>query len=128
MSVKTQLVEEIQKEIEELRKLELGSEKYKVTADGITKLMDRAIEIDKIDGELKKRETEREFEEALKLQMLNDEKKDRLIRNIIEGVKIGGGLGLAAWAFVASMNFEKEGTLTTEGGRNALRQLLRFVR
>lgn len=128
MSVKNVLSDEFHKELEALGKMELGTDKYKVTVDGVTKLADRIIEIEKFEQEASIKEISRTDENELKAAQLADENRAQMIRNAIEGVKIVGGLGLAAWAFVASMNFEKEGTLTTEGGRNALRQLLKFVR
>lgn len=126
MSIKTNLVKEFENEIKELGKLSLGSEEYESTLDGVTKLADRIIEIEKAEQEASFKETSRTDENEIKAVQLAAEKRDRFIRNLIEGAKVIGGFGLAAWAFVASMNFEKEGTLTTEGGRSALRQLLKF--
>ena len=58
---------------------------------------------------------------------MEDDKKDRWARNSIEFVKVGGGLLAACVAFVLSMKFEEDGKLfSTEGGRSALRQLLKF--
>ena len=126
MSIKNELVEEFQDEVKGLRGLQLGSDEYKATVDGVTKLADRIIEIDKIQQEASAKQISQMNETELKAAQMADEKKDRLIRNGIEAVKVVGGFAVAAWAFVASMNFEKEGTLTTEGGRSALRQLLKF--
>lgn len=128
MSVKNVLSEEFHSELEELAKLKVGTDEYRIAVEGVTKLADRIIEIEKNEQEASIKEISRQDENELKAAQLEDEKRAQLIRNGIEGIKIVGGLGLAAWAFVASMNFEKEGTLTTEGGRNALRQLLKFVR
>lgn len=55
MSIDTMLREEIQDEITRLGKLELGSETYKTTVDGVTKLLDRANEMKKIDAEAQDR-------------------------------------------------------------------------
>ena len=126
MSIKTNLVKEFENEIKELGKLSLGSEEYESTLDGVTKLADRIIEIEKAEQEASFKEASRIDENEIKATQLASERRDRIIRNVIEGVKVVGGFGIAAWAFVASMNFEKEGTLTTEGGRSALRQLLKF--
>lgn len=128
MSVKNVLSEEFHNELKELRKLKVGTDEYRIAVEGVTKLADRIIEIEKNEQEASIKEISRQDENELKAAQLEDEKRAQLIRNWIEGIKIVGGLGFAAWAFVASMNFEKEGTLTTEGGRNALRQLLKFVR
>lgn len=126
MSIKNNLIEEFEDEVKGLRGLQLGSDEYKATVDGVTKLADRIIKIEEIEKDAKSNEVERENNDYLKMKQMDDDKKDRWIRNGIEGVKVVGGFALAAWAFVASMNFEKEGTLTTEGGRSALRQLLKF--
>ena len=128
MSIKTNLVKEFENEIKELGKLPLGSEEYESTLDGVTKLADRIIEIDKLESENNEKDRQREVDVNLKVSQMESENRDRLIRNCIEGTKVIGGFGLAAWAFIASMNFEKEGTLTTEGGRTALRQLLKFIK
>ena len=61
------------------------------------------------------------------MKQMEDDKKDRWVRNGIEFVKVGGGLAAACVAFVLSMKFEEEGKLfSTEGGRSSLRQLLKF--
>lgn len=127
--IKTALVEEFNDQLEELSKTEVGSEKYKIAVDGVTKLADRIIEIEKNEQDASLKEIARTDESELKAEQLADERRDRLIRNVIEGVKVVGGLGVTAWAFVASMNFEKEGRLfSTEGGRSAMRSLLKFMK
>ena len=128
MSIKTNLVKEFENEIGGLEKLELGSDEYDSTVDGVCKLADRIIEIEKLESEKNEKNRQREIDVNLKVDQIENEDRDRRIRNCIEGTKVIGGFGLAAWAFVASMNFEKEGTLTTEGGRSALRQLLKFIK
>lgn len=126
MSIKNNLIEEFEDEMKGLRTLQLGSEEYKATIDGVTKLADRIIAIENHAQEASVKECARLDEEELKAAQLADDRIDKWVRNGIEFIKVGGGFALAAWAFVASMNFEKEGTLTTEGGKSALRQLLKF--
>lgn len=120
------LEEECTKEIEELGKLKLGSDEYRMTVEGVTKLADRMIELQKIDIEREKEVKSREFEENYKLQQMEEDKKDRFIKNCLTGVSVVGGLGCAVVMGLISMNFEKEGTFTTEAGRNSIRQLLKF--
>ena len=48
MKIETLLHEEIQDEFKNLKEMELGTEEYKTTVDGLAKLVDRAIEIDKL--------------------------------------------------------------------------------
>ena len=127
MSIKNELMEEFNDEVKGLRGLQLGSDEYKATVDGVTKLADRIIEIEKIEEDAKSKEIERESNDCLKMKQMEDDKKDRWARNSIEFVKVGGGLLAACVAFVLSMKFEEDGKLfSTEGGRSALRQLLKF--
>lgn len=126
MSFKRILDEEITNELNELKKISVGTEEHKASVDALTKLMDRKIELEKLEVESKTQDLNRDVETNLRLQQMESEKRDRLVKNVLTGVSTVGGLLCAGLAFVASINFEKEGTLTTEGGRSALRQLLKF--
>ena len=126
MSVRSNLVEEFESELEELSKMEVGTDTYRATVDGVTKLADRIIEIDKIEKENSVKIDTQEQEYAIKAQQLKDEKKDRFIKNCIAVGTFVGGVLVYGLAFIASTNFEREGTLTTEGGRSSLRQLLKL--
>lgn len=125
MSIKHVLDEEIRSELENLGKESIGSDEYKSNVDGVTKLLDRKIELEKLEIESKEKIESRNAEIELKLQQMKDERKDRLIRN---GITIGTFVGsclVYGLAFIASTNFEREGTFTTEGGRSSLRNLLK---
>ena len=126
MSVRSNLVEEFESELEELSKMEVGTDTYRATVDGVTKLADRIIEIDKIEKENSVKIDTQEQEYAIKAQQLKDEKKDRFIKNCIAIGTFVGGVLVYSLAFIASTNFEREGTLTTEGGKSSLRQLLKL--
>lgn len=121
--IKSGLVEELNSQLEGLSHMEIGGEEYKTTVDGIVKIADRIIEIDKNKSE--KADKERECE--LKKQQLESEDKDRKWKN---GIAIGTALAsLLAYGitFRISRRDEREGFIqTTEGGRNALRNLLRL--
>lgn len=126
MSVRSNLVEEFESELEELSKMEVGTDTYRVTVEGVAKLADRIIEIDKIEKENSVNIDTQEQEYAIKAQQLKDEKKDRFIKNCIAIGTFVGGVLVYGLAFIASTNFEREGTLTTEGGKSSLRQLLKL--
>ena len=131
MGIKQNLVNEFTSELEELGKMNVGDEDYKAGIYGVTELADRIIELEKIehaDSEINVKWEAQNTERELKLMQMKQEHRDQMIRNGIEVAKVVGGFGLATWAFVASMNFEKEGTLTTEGGRTALKSLLKFMK
>ena len=51
MSVKNLLDNEIRNELENLGKETIGSDNYKANLDGVTKLLDRQIEIEKLENE-----------------------------------------------------------------------------
>ena len=118
------LKEEIVSEVESLGKLELGTEQYKTTVDGVTKLVDRALEIEKIDIEAEERERSREIETNLKIQQMEDDKKDRKVKN---GIAIGStllGVAVTVWGTLKTLKFEEEGTVTTLMGRGFINKLL----
>ena len=124
MKIDTLLHEEIQNEFGELKRLAVGTEEYKITVDGITKLMDRAIEIDKLENDHKEKVANRESEMDLKIQQMEDEKKDRRIKNFIAVFGIGVPTLLTIWGTKKSIQFEKEGTFTTIMGRGFINRLL----
>ena len=124
MKVETMLHDEILNEFEELKKLEVGSDGYRAAVDGISKVLDRAIEYDKLDAECNERSLNRGFEEDYKLQLAEDEKRDRRIKN---GITIAGIVipsVITIWGTIKSLNFEKEGTVTTIMGRGFINKLL----
>ncbi len=127
MSIKNHLVEEFQSELEELKKMQLGTDDYKITVDGVTKLADRIIELEKNEKEHAAQINAQENEYIIKVQQLRDEKRDRLIKNSITVGTFIGGIVVYSLAFIASTNFEREGTFTTEGGKNSIKQLLKIT-
>lgn len=104
---------EVQDEIEVLRGLEVGSNNYKVAVDGIGKLLDRQIEIEKINAD-----------KELKAEEAKIDKRDRLVKNVINGVGVIGGFAVTIWGTLKSIEFEKEGTITTIMGRGFINKLL----
>ncbi len=120
MSIQTLLNEEIKNEFNDLKKMELGSETYKVTVDGLTKLVDRAIELKKIDVEQNENYENRQVE----LSKIEDDRKDRFVRNVLTGAGIIIPTAVTIWGTIKSINFEKEGTITTIMGRGFIQKLL----
>ena len=124
MKIETLLNEEIQDEFKNLKEMELGTEDYKTTVDGLVKLVDRAIEIDKLNIDAQDKIDSREIEVDLKQQQINDEKQDRKIRN---GIAIAGIVIptiATIWGTLKSFKFEKDGTVTTIMGRGFIQKLL----
>lgn len=124
MNIETLLYDEIETEFEKLRSIEPGSEQYKTTVDGLTKLMDRAIEMEKVDNDCKDKTEIRESDRFVKMQQLEDDKKDRLVKNIIGAAGVVLPLLVTIWGTKVSLKFEEEGTFTTIMGRGFIQKLL----
>ena len=124
MSYKTLLNEEIKTEFDELKKLEVGSEQYKTAVDGLTKLMDKNLEIQKFEADCDEKNNSRDKDYALKSQQLEDERKDRKTKNFLTAFTTISTLGVTIWGTIKSINFEKEGTITTIMGRGFIQKLL----
>ena len=124
MKIETLLHEEIQGEFEELEKIEVGSDKYKTAVDGLTKLCDRAIEIEKFKSEQELKRDQQEADEILRAEQMKDERKDRLVKNCLTGAGIGIPAVLTVWGTLKSIKFEETGTITTIMGRGFIQKLL----
>lgn len=124
MSIHRLLSEEIQSELEELKKMEVGSEDYKTTVDGLTKLVDRAIEMERIDMENQDKAENREIDNNFRLKQMEEERKDRFVKNCIAVAGIAIPSIITIWGTVKSIEFEKEGTITTIIGRGFINKLL----
>ena len=128
MEIKTALVEEFNSELEEVGKMEVGTEQHKIAVDSVTKMADRIIEIKKLDIQEQMKEAELIQEAEIKAQQMKDEKKDKVVRNVISVAIPMVQLAAAGLVFVMSTNFERNGTFTTEGGKISVKELLRFKR
>lgn len=124
MNVKTLLDEEIVSEIENLNKVPLGSEEHKIAADALAKLLDKSVEMKKLDLEYRDKVESREAANNLKLTEIEEEKKDRRVKNILTGVSVVGGFALTIWGTIKSFEFEKDGVITTIMGRGFIQKLL----
>ena len=124
MSVKRLLNEEIVSEIENLNKVPLGSEEHKIAADALAKLLDKSIELAKLDLEYQDKADSREAASNLKRIEIEEEKKDRRVKNVLTGVSVIGGFAVTIWGAIKSLEFEKTGTITTIMGRGFIQKLL----
>lgn len=124
MNVKTLLDEEIVSEIENLNKVPLGSEEHKIAADALAKLLDKSVEMKKLDLEYQDKVESREAANNLKLTEIEEEKKDRRVKNILTGISVVGGFALTIWGTIKSFEFEKDGVITTIMGKGFIQKLL----
>lgn len=113
MNMEALLHKEIESQFECLNDLEAGSKEYETTVDGLAKLMDRAIEIDKLNIEHDEKE-----------DLANEERKDRWIKHAINIASIVIPTLVTIWGTKASFRFEKEGTITTIMGRGFINKMI----
>ena len=125
MKNETMLHEEIQNEFEELKKIEVGSDEYKTAVDGLTKLMDRAIEIDKLNVGAEERLDARNIDAELRQEQLEADVKDRRVRNAISLAGIVIPTAVTIWGTLKSLKFEETGTITTNAGRNFINRIFK---
>lgn len=125
MSIDTKLIVEIEDELDKLGDLEFGSEKYCKAIDGITKLYGKAIEDRKVDIDCEDKAAARENERALKEQQMREDRKDRIVKNIIGAAGVVLPLVVTIWGTKVSLKFEETGTITTQAGRSFVQRLFR---
>lgn len=124
MNTKKLLEEEIQSEIEEISKMEVGSDKHKSATEALAKLMDKYNEMDKLELEYQDKYDNREEDRRLKEKQLQHDKKDALVKNVLTGVSVVGGFALTIWGTCKSIKFEETGSFTTIMGRGFIQKLL----
>lgn len=124
MNIETSLHTEIGERITELAKFKAGTEEYKSGVDGLAKLMDRAIEMERIDIEVQEKAESRELDEKLKLKQMKAERIDRIVGWIIKAIEIGVPVAVTIWGVKASFKFEETGAITTIMGRGFINKLL----
>ena len=119
-SIQTHLMEEIDDRLNDLKDVDMTSKEYETAVNGVAKLFDKAIEMEKLNIEQEKNEKENEF----KIQQMEGEKKDRVWKNILTGAGIVIPTLVTIWGTKASFRFEKDDTITTIMGRGFIQKLL----
>lgn len=113
MDIVELLDEDLASEMEKLRKTAYDAKEYGAVSDTVGMLMDKKIELIKVENEQLFRE-----------QQQKDEKKDRLVKNIIGAAGVVLPLAVTIWGTKVSLKFEEEGTFTTIMGRGFINKLL----
>ena len=83
----------------------------------MTKLMDRAIEINKINTDAQYKTENMELDE-----------KDRKVRNILTALGIILPTGVSIWGTLKTLKFEEVGTITTVAGKEHVRKLFNLFK
>ena len=124
MDIKELLEAEVVDQLEGLRDLTLGTEEYKTTVDNIVKLTDRVIDIEKLESENDEKAASREIEKDFKLKQMDEDRKDRWVRNGITAASIVIPTVVTIWGTFKTLKFEETGTITTSMGRGFVNKLL----
>lgn len=113
MNIETLLDVAIEEEFDKLHSIaDPGCEQGRTAVDGVTKLLDRKIEMEKL-----------EVERSEKEQARKDERTDRIVKNCLTGVSVVGGLALTVWGALMSWKFEETGTITSTPGKKFMGNL-----
>lgn len=99
--MKTLLKKEIESKFEKLTDMDPTTSDYVTAVDGVTKLMDRAIEFEKI----------------------KEDRKNNVADKCIDVGKTLLPLAASIWIALVSLKFEESGTITTTIGRKTLEKL-----
>ena len=124
MNIENMLDEEIKDEFEGLKDVPMGEEQHKVSVEALSKLIDRSIELKKLEIERNDKRENAEFEREFKKQQVEDEKKDRKIRNYITIAGIVVPTVVTIWGTLKTFKFEETGTVTSMLGRGFINKIL----
>lgn len=130
-NVRQSLESEILSVIKDLGSMELGSDDYNKTVEGLTKLLSKYNDTIKLETDyydLIERIEAAQKEHDLKVKEYKSERNDRIVKNVLTAVKIGGGFVILVWGTKATFEFEREGTVTTPVGRSFINEITNFLR
>ena len=128
MKIETMLHDGIEDGFNELKKIQVGTEEYKSSVDGLTKLLDRAIEIEKIDSEIQMMPLNHEIENSIELKKIEYDRKDRIIKNCLTAASIICTAGITVWGSLKSWKFEETGVVTSGPGREFMRRIFHSMK
>lgn len=122
------LEKEVNVKIEDLEYMDPHSDNYKAAVDAITKLVDRLIELEKIELEEHKIEVDDELERDkldVEIDKNGNENKDNIVKNVLSALGIVVPAVLTVWGTFKTIKFEETGTVTTCAGRNFFNKLFK---
>ena len=122
--IETLLEKRIQHNFEQLDGMGVTSDEYKATADELVKLLDRKIELKKVNVDSQDKKESRKVEADLKREEMEDEKKDRYVKNALTAAGIVLPLTVTIWGVFKTFEFEREGVVTTIMGRSFINKLM----
>lgn len=135
MSIDVKLEEEIERELDAIYDMEVGSQEHTAAVKNLKELgvmiIDmRRLEADENDKSARRdaEERAREAEERNKSEDRKAEWKHRLINYILNALSIGLPLVVVVWGTKKSFKFEEHGTISSQGGREIFKKLFSLLR
>ena len=120
MSVYRSMYEEVESNIGDIGKMELGSEQHIATVNCVNSMIDRLNECDKIKNEERKIDIEE--------TRLASDQRGRLALNVITVTTTVAYVAVHVWTVLSDRKFESEGFMhTSEAGRSSRRSLLSLM-
>ena len=123
MNVEKLLDEVIEQELKDLKEIELGTESYSNTVEGVTKLIDRKKDLVSVELEYQEKVNHRENENYFRMKEIENESKDRKINYVMVGLGILIPASITIWGAKSSWRFEEHGTITSNAGREFMKRL-----
>ena len=127
VNIENLLYDAIEESFENYHSEELGSEKRKVACNETTQLLDRAIEIERMEIERDEKAAARESEKLIKERQMKFEN-----RKMVADIVVGVATTVASMIFTGvvirqSMRFEKTDTFTSTTGREYAKRGISWV-
>lgn len=119
MNIGNLVHDELVVEFEEIGQKEVGSQEHSKAVDAAATLVDRAIELKK----LELAEAKQAHEEKLAEENARHEKINRYAQTGLTAVSVIGGIVLTVWGAKKAWKFEETGTITSGPGRKFMDRL-----
>lgn len=144
METKDLLRDEINRVIESMKGMDVGSDAHKAAAETVSKLIDRYDELDKTtiqwsaqteedarqEAELNLKREQLEHEkkihaddEAFKEKQAKEERRKMIVNIVLTSLGIIIPTGVTIWGTYKTLKFEETGTITTAMGRGFIQRL-----
>ena len=104
---------------------DVTSDEYKAELHAVTILMDKAIEIEKLNRESEEKSRARLIEQETRESQMNEERKHRWIGYAISIAGLVIPSAITIWGTIKSFQFEENGTITTSVGKSFMNRLFR---
>ena len=144
MNTKDLLRDEINRVIESMKGMDVGSDEHKAASETVSKLIDRYDELDKTtiqwsaqteedarqkaELNLKREQLEHEKkihedDEAFKEKQAKEERRKMIVNIVLTSLGIIIPTGVTIWGTYKTLKFEETGTITTAMGRGFIQRL-----